>query len=201
MTLQEKVDPKHTALVVVDVQNDFIHSEGAFGKSGFDVSLSQRMVPNLLRFIENARSVHLPIIHIKCVHGNWTNSPVWMEKWKDRTHGVCDTPWGADFYQISPRNDECIVTKHRYSAFIDTNLDLILRSIGTKTLLISGVATNVCVESTARDGFMKDYHIVFLEDCSAAYDMDEHKQTLKNIERYFGLVATSGEIVTAWRSL
>ncbi|MBI2370624.1 MAG: isochorismatase family protein [Deltaproteobacteria bacterium] len=78
---------------------------------------------------------------------------------------------------------------------------LILRSRGIRTILVTGVATNVCCESTAREGFMKDYHVVFVEDCNATPSRAEHEATLVNIRKFFGVVATSDQIVERWRAL
>ncbi|MFC2018953.1 cysteine hydrolase family protein, partial [Chloroflexota bacterium] len=89
-------------------------------------------------------------------------------------------------------------TKHRYSAFIDTDLDLILRSQGIKTVIMTGVATNVCVESTARDASMKDYYVVFVKDCAASFTMRDHNATLRTMGTLFGTVASSQEVMGAW---
>ena len=75
-----------------------------------------------------------------------------------------------------------------------------LRSTGIKSLILTGVATNVCVESTARDGFMKDYYIVMVSDCTAAESTAEHEAALHNIRNYFGAVASSDKIMAAWDS-
>jgi ureidoacrylate peracid hydrolase len=102
---------------------------------------------------------------------------------------------------VTPLSGEVIVRKHRYSGFINTDLDLILRSRGVRSLIMTGVATSVCVDSTARDGFMRDYHVVYVEDCmSNALPTDElHRATLDIARRFFGLVVTSQEIMAIWR--
>lgn len=81
---------------------------------------------------------------------------------------------GAEFYEVSPLPEEIIVNKHRYSAFINTRLDSVLRSLRIETLIMTGVSTNVCVESTARDGFMLDYQIVMVQDACASYSRAAH---------------------------
>jgi len=96
---------------------------------------------------------------------------------------------------------ECIVTKHRYSGFINTDLDLILRAQGIQTLIMTGTATNVCVESTARDGFMLDYYIVFLGDCTGTGDRNLHEATLQNISGAFGVVCNSTDVSAHWATV
>ena len=106
--------------------------------------------------------------------------------------------WGCDFYSVGPQPGERVVVKHRYSAFRGTDLDLILRARGVRTVLICGVATNVCVETSAREAYMHDYEVVFLADCSAAYSQAEHDATLYNMAQHFGVVAREEEVCSAW---
>ena len=209
-TLKQKVDPQNAALIVVDVQNDFAATDGAMGREGFDCSMSQEMVPRLVRFIDETRKAKVPIIYIQNVYNsepNWYLSEVWLEHAARRRKGsyterpVCVRgSWGWDFYDgIKPLPNEIVVTKHRFSAFIGTDLDLILRSRGIKTLIMTGIATNVCVETTARMGFLLDYYIVFVSDCVAAYRKNLHDATLENIENHFGQVVTAQDVVNCWK--
>jgi len=209
-TLKQKVDPKNAALIVVDVQNDFAATGGAMDLEGFDVTMSQEMVPRLVRFIEETRKAKAPIIYIQNVYNsdpNWYLSEVWLEQAARKRKGsyterpVCvKGNWGWEFYGgIKPLPNEVVVTKHRFSAFIDTDLDLILRSKNIKTLMMTGIATNVCVETTARMGFLKDYYIVFVSDCVAAYRKHLHDTTLENIETLFGQVVTAQDVVNCWK--
>lgn len=92
------------------------------------------------------------------------------------------------------------MTKHRYGAFESSDLDLVLRSRGIRTVVMTGVATNVCVETTARQAFLRDYYVVFTSDCTAAYSQAEHEATLQNIDAFFGAVVTADEISACWRA-
>ena len=94
--------------------------------------------------------------------------------------------------------DEVIVTKHRYGAFESSDLDLVLRSRGIRTVIMTGVATNVCVETTARQAFLRDYYVVFTSDCTATYSQAEHDATLHNIDSFFGAVVTADEVRAGW---
>lgn len=205
-TLEEKVDPSHAALIVVDMQNDFCHSDGAIAKQGRGVSLSQQIMPKLLNLLSQARKENLAIIFIRGINNDWAQSEVKLEQRMRANPEKYAVPcqegtWGAEFYQVSPQPSECIITKQRYSAFINTNLDLILRSQGIKTLIMTGVQTNACVESTARDGFMRDYYIVFAKDCTATEHLRDHEATLRNIQNLFGIVVTSEKVIAAWAKL
>ena len=201
-TLSEKVDPKHAALIVIDMQNDFVHDDGGLAKNGGNVKPTQAIVPALNRLIAEARKAGTPVIFVRAAHNEWTTSEARREKQRGRTHPICvEGTWGCEFYGVAPLDDECIVTKHRFSAFINTDLDLILRAQGIKTIIMTGTATNVCVESTARDGFMLDYYVVFLGDCTGCGDPEMHDATLKNIARTFGVVCDSTDVVEAWTAV
>ena len=85
--------------------------------------------------------------------------------------------------EVRPREGDPVITKHRFSAFHNTDLNLVLRSHGVRSVGLAGVATNVCVETTARDAFMNDYYVVFVKDGSATYSEAEHAATLATIDR------------------
>ncbi|MFD2618118.1 cysteine hydrolase family protein [Terrilactibacillus laevilacticus] len=199
MTSQDILDPAHTALVIVDVQNDFCHEEGSMAKQGLDTSMARGMIPQLKQLIQQARDYHVPIIFIQTIHEKSTDSETWIRRLKDKSHAnVCrKNTWGSEFFELTPTPDDIIVIKHRYSAFINTRLDSILRTLKIRTLLMTGVSTNVCVESTARDGFMLDYDIILLSDCTAAFSEKAHHMTLENIDLFFGQVMDSGQVIQA----
>jgi ureidoacrylate peracid hydrolase len=201
-TLSEQVDPKVAALLVIDMQNDFCHPQGISGKRGRQLTMSIEMAPRLEAFIKQCRHADMPVIFVKTIHYPWTDSPSWVRRLdKDSGDSVCRPgTWGAEFYAgIQPEEGEIVITKHRYSAFLGTNLDLILRSSGIRSLLISGVGTNVCVESTLRDGYMRDYYIVLLEDCVGATNQELHQATLRNVTLHFGTVSNSNEVLKLWK--
>jgi ureidoacrylate peracid hydrolase len=201
-TLVEKVHPRNAAVIVVDMQNDFCHPDGASARNGRSTAMAEAMTPNLQRLVGQARRANVPVVFVRMSQTDHTLSEVQREHQARRGAEVpvcVEGTWGVGFYGVAPELDEAVVTKHRYSAFIGTDLDLILRSKGVKSLIITGVATNVCVESTARDGFMMDYYVVFMGDCTACSSGPvTHQATLSNIERTFGVVATVDQVVAAW---
>jgi ureidoacrylate peracid hydrolase len=203
-TLKERCDPRCAALIVVDVQNDFVSPEGSAGKRGDDVGAAMAMIPNLTGLIDQARRVGLTIIYIRTTHSEWTDTASWIYRTSQKSGlSTCrEGSWGAEFYDgIAPLPTERVVIKHRYSAFINTDLNTVLKARGIQSVLVCGVATNVCVETTARDGYMYDYYVTMINDCSAAYDAKLHMGTLENIRRHFGLVASSHQIIETWSGL
>ena len=207
-TLSEKVDPRHAALVLVDVQNDFCAEGGAMHREGRDLSLVKAMIPRLERLIDAARAAKVPLVWIRCAYNTGPNhylSEVWLEQAKRRRNGayvqypVCEPgEWNGDFFQVKPLLEEVIVTKHRYGAFELTDLDLVLRSRGIRSVIITGVATNVCCETAARQAFMKDYYVIFTSDCTATFSQAQHDATLFNIDQFFGEVASSEQVMACW---
>ena len=190
-----------SVLIVVDVQNDFVHDGGVFGKAGLELSAMQASVDRLLLLIDAARAAHVPVIFIKTHHDSWNNSPAFDDRSVKQTAGaeICATgTWGADYYRVQPTVLDYEVIKHRYSAFVGTTLEVVLRSLGRSTVLVTGVTTNVCVESTVRDACMRDYRAVLVADCAGAPTKDEHESAVHNVRTYFGSVTDSTSLVAGW---
>jgi ureidoacrylate peracid hydrolase len=207
-SLAEKVSPQHAALLLVDVQNDFCAPGGAMHREGRDLSLVQDMVPRLERFLERARAARVKCVWIKNVYNtgpNWYLSEAWQEQAKRKRKGayidypVCEpNAWNGEFYRVRPLADEPVVIKHRYGAFESTDLDLVLRSNRIRTVIMTGVATNVCVETTARQAFLRDYYVVFTRDCTATFSKPEHEAALHNIDQFFGEVVSADDVTACW---
>jgi ureidoacrylate peracid hydrolase len=207
-TLAEKVRPEHCAILVVDLQNDFCADGGAMHREGRDLSLVREMLPQLERFITQARAAKVKCVWIRNVYNtaaNWYLSEVWLEQARRRRNGayvrypVCEPDeWNGDFYRMRPMPEEPVVTKHRYGAFEGTDLDLVLRSNGIRTVIMTGVATNVCVETTARQAFLRDYYVVFTRDGTATFTRAEHEAALHNIDQFFGQVVGMDEVLACW---
>jgi ureidoacrylate peracid hydrolase len=202
--LKTKVAAPGCALIIIDVQNDYCHDNGALNLFGRNVSDIRRIVQPLKELLTNARINRVPVIHVRMANNEYTKSEAYLQQRRQRSSGsrqVCqEGSWGAEFYEIEPLPGEPVVTKHRYSAFVNTNLETILRSHGIKTVMLAGVTTDVCVESTARDAFMRDYHVLFVSDCTGVDDPAVQQAALERIERYFGHVVSSDDILQAWNA-
>lgn len=203
MNLEDMINPNTTAFLIIDMQNDYCHKEGSMAKQGLNVDSVADMVPNLTAFIEQARSQHVPIIYIRTIHEKSTDSKTWIRRMQGTgQQDLCRKgTWGSDFFELIPQDQDIIITKHRYSAFIHTKLDSVLHTLEIKNLLVAGVSTNVCVESTARDGFMLDYNIAFLSDCTAAFSEEAHQSALANISQFFGTVVRSSQVLDCWERM
>jgi len=187
-------------LLVVDMQNDFCHPDGALGKRGVDLGPTQAIVHSLLTLIERARAVAVPVIYTANAHDDWTNAGNWRKRQAGEGLSLCRTgSWGAEFFAVRPAANERTLIKHRYNAFVGTDLDLILRSRNIDSIYFTGVATNVCVESTARDAFARNYAVTMVRDCLAGSSTQEHDWALRSLERYFGAdIADSEAVAASW---
>jgi ureidoacrylate peracid hydrolase len=195
-------DPRASALLIVDVQNDYVDPAGALGAAGIDMSGVAAMIPRLERLLEAARSHEIFTVFTRNWHRLATDSEAWRER-VARSVAIDERPgragtWGAEFYRIAPRHDEEVVSKFRYDGFLGTNLEYLLRARAIRSVVVAGVTTNVCVESTARAAHMRDFHLYLVGDCCASPEPDLHAATLVNIDRYFGQVVSADEVESWW---
>jgi ureidoacrylate peracid hydrolase len=208
MTLEEKLNPAWTALICIDYQNDFCAEGGALDRCGFDVKAMAAIAPALGKLIDGVRAGGVPVLFVRSTYAtkeNWYLSGVALSQTRRALRGLyhevplCEPgTWGWEYFGgVRPRTGDLEIFKHRQDAFADTDLDLVLRARRVCTLILCGVATNVCVESAARHAYFKDYYGVVPSDCVAAYGEDFHAMSLQNIDRHFGEVATSDRILVA----
>lgn len=184
------------ALVIVDLQFDYCHPDGVFGRSK-DRRMIDTMVANVGELHRRAEQCSVPVIFLRNGHTAATDSDTWLDR--PGAAAACrEGSVGATPYGVAPAERDIVVTKHRYSGFIGTRLEQVLRALGRETLVFCGVATNVCVESTARHAYMLDYGVVVVEDATAA-EADAHRASLENIRRHFGLVLPTTAVVDGWR--
>ena len=203
-TLELKAAPANAALLVIDVQNDFIADGGFFDRIGADVKTVQKSIPNLVRLIDKARAAGVLVIFVQAIYDPEYLSAPMRERNQRRAVEMprCLTgSWGADFYAVRPAAGDPVVIKHRYSAILNTELDGLLKSRGIRSLLLAGVATDTCVESTGRDAYFIDYYVSILSDCCGAASESDHFGALKRFDRDYGAIVTSEEVIGAWERL
>lgn len=190
---QWQITPKNIALIVVDMQNIWVHPRGSRY-----LPSSEDMVPRIQRLLQFCHSQKVPVIYLHTTKRKDLADVGIFADIKPQTHDADDewsnfegTP-GAEIYEpVKPAADDILVKKFRYSGFYGTPLENLLRALGRDTIAITGVATNVCCDSTARDGAMRDFKVVFLSDCNASFSQEEQEATLNNFEKHFGVVMDS----------
>ena len=200
--LDEILDPAHTALVIVDMQNDFCAENGYIHNAqGVDMSANKPLAARIGKMVEAAREIGVMVVWIKAIYDHDLLPAPMLTKMLAKGKGaVCcaSGSWGADFYEIGPIDGEQVVEKRCYSAFHNTQMDDILRRRGIKSLVMTGVATNVCVESTLREAFFHGYYIVMPPDCVGSANAYLHEASIKTVEQIFGYIPQSDEVLGIW---
>ncbi len=201
------ITPGETALIVVDMQNAYASKEGYLDLAGFDVSGTDLVIENINKTIEISRNAGIQVVFLQngwdsnYVEAGGEGSPNWHKSNALKTmrkqpelSGRFLSKGGWDYElvdEIEPRETDWIIPKTRYSGFFNTNLDTMLRSRGIRNLIFTGIATNVCVESTLRDAFHLEYFSVVLSDAThQAGPRSAHDAALLNIQTFFGWVTT-----------
>ncbi len=199
---EDRVDAAHTAIVVVDMQNDFCASGGYIDrKFGCDEAASQALADRIGALVAAGRRAGAHIVWVQAIYDDEYVPPPMLAKLAARgdTEPRCtDGSWGADFYRLRPEEGDILIRKHCYSAFQGTPLDSLLRRHGIRTLVVTGVSTNICVESTLRDGHSRGYYIAVPADCVASPAEELHLATLRNVETLIGDVTAAGDLIALW---
>ncbi len=202
-TLDEVLDPRRCAVLVIDMQNDLVKPDGKIAQTGLDMSGMYRILPLCASFIEEARAAGVPVVHVQTttLPDGASDSPSWIRAKGEmvRSDDFCmDGTWGAQICdEVAPLPGEVVVTKHRSSAFRGTEMDLVLRSLGVETVVVIGEQTPGCVEATFRDAAYHDYYNVLVEDCIAAYDPEQHEASLL-VQRRRHDVCTAARVFEVW---
>jgi ureidoacrylate peracid hydrolase len=196
--LFDALDPKKSALVVIDMQNAFV-APGA----PMEVPAARAIVAPINRLAAELRKRGVTVIWVS--HQNAKDGRDWSGFFDSfiapgrRADAAAALSAGAELQKLWPELNvapgDLRLSKNRYSALIggSSSLEKSLKGKGLDTLLIAGTKTNVCVECTARDAMMLDYKVVMLSDCTAALSDDEQRATLENVIQQFGDVLTSNE--------
>ena len=190
-------DPKRTAVVLVEYQNDFTSEGGALHDAVRDVMESTGMLDNTRRLVEAARAAGATIVHapIAYVPGyrELALHPYGILKGVVDAGAFVKGEWGAEIVDtLAPQEGDVVVEgKRGLDSFATTNLDFLLRGRGITTIALGGFLTNCCVESTMRTGYEKGYHVITLADCVAATSPEEHDNAIKFNYPMFSVVMTS----------
>jgi ureidoacrylate peracid hydrolase len=207
------VDFSKSALIVVDMQNAFASKKGMLDLAGLDISDAPRVVQAVKKVVETARQAGLPIVYLQMGYqpdlsdGGGPGSPNWhkelgirMMNCQPELKGKLVTVGSWDFDvvdEIKPLPDDLVIVKTRYSGFARTPLDDELRRRGIRYLFFTGIATNVCVESTLRDAFFLDYWPILIADAAMGSQPTMHEATLHNVEAFFGWTIPAAEFMQA----
>ena len=175
------------AVIVVDMLKEFV-----YGRLGNERTRS--ILPHLQRFLEAARRAGKPVVYVGDAH--LPDDPE-MKIWGQ--HAMKGTPKAETVEELQPQPGDYVLEKRTYSAFHETGLDLLLRSLGVDTVVITGLHTNICDRHTAADAFARGYQIVVPEDCVNAFTEEDHRSGLEYLRTIYGArITSSDELAQEW---
>ncbi len=215
------IDPARTAVIVVDMQNDFGHPLGMFGAAGIDVTGIRATLGPTSRVLHAARQAGIRVVYLKMAFrpdlsdAGPPDSPNWLKHLPMRVGEPVTAPdgspsrvlvrdtWNTEIIdELTPEATDTVVYKHRFSGFFETELDTLLRGWGVRTLVFTGCTTSVCVESTIKDAMFRDYGSLLLEDCTAeavgaGLPRSNHDATLLVVQLLVGWISQSETFIAA----
>jgi ureidoacrylate peracid hydrolase len=205
-------DIAKSALIVVDMQNDFIHPDGAFAvlakahpERRIDMPFLSSTIPTTKRLIEAFRNAGRPVIYLAhVVKADYSDAafPYWRGSTMKKTSFLVEGSWGAQVVdELAPRREEHLVVKKGFGGFSNTPMDTILRNYGATTCVVCGVTTCVCVSTTVRGGVEYNYRMIVVRDAVAEVNREQHESELKTLQRVFGEVNTTDEVVAMLKSV
>jgi ureidoacrylate peracid hydrolase len=200
-TLDEKVSPEHAAVLVIDMQHEFIAKGGFWDKLGQDLSEAQAVAERIVEFLEHARRYGVRIVHVRAIYDrDYMTDPMYERLHRHGVRLYCqsDDPASSFYPGLEPRPGEPEVIKHRFDAFYDTELDLMLRAWGIKTVIVAGLVTHGCVDSTARHAYFNGYYVVFPPDLTGGASEQVKRVTVESMNVMFGVTPPAAEITAAW---
>jgi ureidoacrylate peracid hydrolase len=226
--MEAKLGRDHTALIIVDMQNAYLHPKGSFARlwpeaankeirpinpindpvaagKQFDLALLRRAIPGCKRLIDAARKAEVPIIYLTYVYRpDYKDGGVLIQEinpaFKDVKY-VADGTFDAEIVdELKPQAGDFIVKKSRYSGFHATRLETVLRSLHADTLVMGGVTTHFCVECTARDAHMRDYRVFIAKDATDEVNEIWKQTALASFGYGFGWVVSSDDVAEAWET-
>jgi len=171
-------------------------------KRGYNIGHSRQIIPSIANMIERCRELGVRVFFVRGENSSATTSETWENRPSARNDGslgfrlIEPGTWGAQIVdELNPLPSEHVVVKTRYSAFVNTELPMLLRNGGIKNVIITGATTNACVDTSVRDAFVMDFNVSVASDCVASPEPELHEASLKSIAKYFGRVNNSKEIL------
>jgi len=193
-----------SALLIIDMQNGFCHPDGAFAKLGLDVSMCNAAIEGCRDLVDTAHASGVPVIFTRYIlRPDLKDAGYLLHAEKPAligTRSLVYGAWDAEIVdELKPEPDDFVIDKTRYSAFYGTSLESILRTLGVRELILAGVTTNICVDSTARDASYRDYASIIAADATGEFERDRHEITLRTLGFAFGWVVPRAEIIASWK--
>jgi len=200
----EWIAPHRTALILIDCQMDFGAPDGAMARAGADISAVQPALAKAVALTDAARGAKVGVVFVRLITRPGDDDKFLREA-RQRQEGslpdLCvEGSRGADFIGPQPRPGEAVISKTRFSAFAGTGLADHLRAQGLDTLVLAGLTTECCVQSSAWDALERDFHIFLAADACAAYEPELHRHTLRALALNGVIVKETDIFATLWNT-
>jgi ureidoacrylate peracid hydrolase len=192
--------PGRTTLVLIDLQNDFLHPDGWYAKSGVDISHMRRVIEPTQALIQSATEAGVPIVWTRHGFRNETMGAFATMRPFLRDGGLRQSTWGYEIYEeftVDP--GDWLSHKSRLSAFFQTDLELILRGLRTETVVIAGVLTNQCVAATSKDASFRDFQTIVVRECTGTTLPHLHEPALEMMKVGWAEVRGIDDTIAALR--
>ena len=192
-----------TALIVVDMQNAFCHTEGSMARLGHNIGMLREAITGCRRLVEAARAMDVPVVFTRYVYrSDYRDGGLLVQELMPelaKANSLKAETWDVEIVdELTPRPGDFVIDKNRYSAFYGTGLEPILTSLGINSLVICGVTTNMCVETTARDAMQRDYRTFIVRDATGELDPQRHEFALATLGFGFGRIVGVDNVIGAW---
>jgi len=196
------LEPGRTALVNVDLQNDFLHPDGWYGKSDIDIAHMRRVIEPTKDLVAGCRAHGVPVVCTRHgTHGLEDGGPFMQLRPVLRDGGLRVGTWGYEILaELEPRDGDWFVEKNRLSAFYNTNLELVLRGLDALTVVFAGVLTNQCVAATSKDASFRDFLPIVVEECTGTTLPHLHGPALEMVSVGWGQVVTLADVLEQLRT-
>ncbi|MFI4933720.1 MAG: cysteine hydrolase family protein [Caulobacterales bacterium] len=202
--LAEMIDPARSALLVVDVQEDFASPTGAMARMGADLSGVNAVVGRIAELIEAARGAGATVAFTQVMTSAATDSKALklLNARRGRSPDALEIcrqgERGSAYHRVSPRPGEIQATKRLFNAFHGTRLDEDLRERGVGTLVVAGLTTNCCVDATCRDAFHRDFNVLVVSDATDAYGGETQTNALVALSENCALITDTAAVLATW---
>jgi len=198
----DSLDPKTSALLVIDLQNAFIHDKGTLGISGVDTQRLSAIVPVLADLIPRCQAAGIPVIWTVQEHFAVDASRAHKKlaghtsrrKQVSALAGTWDEEIVEELKPLAAVNPAYVIRKHRFGAFYETRLEMMLKMLGTRTLFVAGTTANACVETSIREAYLRDYDVVALDDCISGVNAEWEETAKKVWKQYFCEISDAAEM-------
>ena len=201
--MEMELSKERTALVVIDMQRAFLEDEGSLAKAGIDITGLKAAMEGCKRLLASARQAGVPVIHTRYVYRpDYADGGILvnyiMPQLREVDSLAAGTPDIEIVDELAPVDGETVIDKNRPSAFYATNIEPLLNGLGVDSLVVCGVTTNICVETTVRDASQRDYKVFVPKDATGELEQLRYDGALAGMAWVFAKIVETDDVISVW---